>query len=78
MSSRDVLKTAPYDPRFPNVNQSKYCWLSFVTHAVCVKQDGSNCEDFRRKYLSMCPQEWTTKWEEQYEAGAFPVLADQH
>lgn len=26
------LSTAPFDPRFPNQNQTRYCWQSYVDY----------------------------------------------
>jgi cytochrome c oxidase subunit 6b len=31
------LKTAPFDARFPNTNQSKNCWQNYVDFHKCIK-----------------------------------------
>ncbi|XP_021956365.1 cytochrome c oxidase subunit 6B2 [Folsomia candida] len=70
-----VLETAPFDPRFPNQNQTKHCYTSFLDHKRCVKARGEEfaaCDYFRRVYTSLCPNAWVAKWEEQIQAGTFP------
>ncbi|XP_076763407.1 cytochrome c oxidase subunit 6B [Xylocopa sonorina] len=68
--------TAPYDPRFPNQNQTRYCFTSFVDFQRCKKRHDENydaCQYFKRVYTSMCPNSWVEKWEEQLENGTFQV-----
>ncbi|KAG8236581.1 hypothetical protein J437_LFUL015767 [Ladona fulva] len=69
------LETAPFDPRFPNQNQTRYCYQSFVDFHRCRKVKGEKyapCEYFRRVYRSMCPAAWIEKWDTQVEEGRFP------
>lgn len=70
-----VLSTAPFDPRFPNTNQTKHCWQNYIDYHVCIAAKGEEyqpCAGFKRKYLIMCPQDWVDRWDEQREAGKFP------
>jgi len=70
------LTTAPFDPRFPNQNQTKHCFTSFLDHKRCVKlrgEDYSPCEYFKKVYKSLCPNAWVEKWEGQIEEGKFPA-----
>jgi len=69
------LSTAPFDPRFPNQNQTKHCYSSFVDYKRCVKVRGeeySPCEYFKKAYTSLCPFAWVEKWEDQISEGKFP------
>ena len=55
------LATAPYDPRFPNTNQSKNCWQNYVDYHKCRRAKGEDygpCEQFRRTYKILCPSFW--------------------
>jgi len=75
MSSEEMkMETAPSDPRFPNQNQTRYCWQSYIDFHRCQKIKGEEfapCEYFKKVYLSMCPNAWVEKWDEQREAGNF-------
>ncbi|KAL3275830.1 hypothetical protein HHI36_020574 [Cryptolaemus montrouzieri] len=68
------LKTAPFDPRFPNTNQTRYCYQSYLDYHRCQKVRGENyepCNYFLRVYRSMCPKAWVEKWDTQREEGTF-------
>ncbi|CAD5119696.1 DgyrCDS8288 [Dimorphilus gyrociliatus] len=70
------IKTAPFDARFPNQNQTKNCWQNYVDYHRCHKIKGEDyepCEYFKRVYQSLCPNEWTAKWDEQRDNGSFPA-----
>lgn len=61
------LSTAPWDPRFPNANQTKNCWQNYVDYHTCVAAKGDEfepCKYFRRIYKIMCPANWVEQWEE--------------
>ncbi|KAF5299854.1 hypothetical protein FQA39_LY11391 [Lamprigera yunnana] len=69
-----VLQTAPFDPRFPNTNQTRYCYTSFLDYHRCQKAKGTDyapCDYFKKVYTSMCPNEWVDKWNNQLEEGTF-------
>ncbi|NP_001165173.1 cytochrome c oxidase subunit VIb polypeptide 1 (ubiquitous) L homeolog [Xenopus laevis] len=72
------FKTAPFDARFPNQNQTKHCYTNYLDYHRCLKakdskgQDPYPCEWYRRVYRSMCPLKWVEKWDEQRESGTFP------
>ncbi|CAG0902441.1 unnamed protein product [Darwinula stevensoni] len=67
--------TAPFDPRFPNQNQTKYCYQSFVDFHRCQKIKGEGyepCQYFKKVYKSICPHSWVEKWENQLAENRFP------
>jgi len=69
------LKTAPFDPRFSNTNQTRYCYQSYLDFHRCEKVKGKGaevCQYFLRTYRSMCPNAWVEKWDTQREEGTFP------
>lgn len=69
------FKTAPFDPRFPNTNQTKYCYQSYLDFGRCEKvkgQGNSVCKYFQDVYRSMCPNAWVERWDGQRENGTFP------
>ncbi|BEI85217.1 hypothetical protein CcaverHIS002_0506180 [Cutaneotrichosporon cavernicola] len=71
-----TLQTAGFDARFPNVNQTKHWYQNFVDYHKCVNAKGEEfapCQQFKRAYQSLCPNEWTSKWTEQVENGTFPA-----
>ncbi|XP_075248160.1 uncharacterized protein LOC142341151 [Convolutriloba macropyga] len=66
--------TAPYDPRYPNTNKTKYCWSNFVDYQRCLKIKGDEhapCDYFKFIYLRTCPSQWREKWNEQLDNGIF-------
>ncbi|XP_046659534.1 cytochrome c oxidase subunit 6B2-like isoform X2 [Homalodisca vitripennis] len=74
-SSSTKLETAPFDPRFPNTNQTKYCYQSYLDFHRCRKVRGESyepCNYFKRVFTSMCPHGWVEKWDGQLEEGTFP------
>ncbi|GAA5870549.1 hypothetical protein JCM5296_001878 [Sporobolomyces johnsonii] len=81
MSSEDsqsavVLQTASFDARFPNTNQSKHCFQSYVDYYRCINAKGEDfpaCKTFWRTFHSLCPNEWIAKWDEQREENRFPA-----
>jgi cytochrome c oxidase subunit 6b len=69
------LKTAPFDPRFPNTNQARYCYQSYIDFHRCQKVKGEGaevCQYFKKVYHSICPNAWTEKWDDQRDNGIFP------
>ncbi|CAL7939655.1 unnamed protein product [Xylocopa violacea] len=78
IAGTQVIKqaTAPYDPRFPNQNQTRYCFTSYVDFHRCKKRHDENydaCQYFKKVFTSMCPISWVEKWNEQLENGTFQV-----
>ncbi|XRB16961.1 cytochrome c oxidase subunit 6b [Pseudoscourfieldia marina] len=68
------VQTAPFDARFPTMNQTKHCYTRYNEFHKCVKEKGEDCEDcnfYARAYRSLCPSEWVEKWNEEREAGNF-------
>ncbi|XP_012259176.1 cytochrome c oxidase subunit 6B1 [Athalia rosae] len=75
IKSVNDLKTAPYDPRFPNQNQTRYCWQSYVDFHRCQKARGEDyepCQYFKKVFTSICPIAWVDQWNTQLEEGKFP------
>ncbi|KAI8338546.1 putative COX12-cytochrome-c oxidase, subunit VIB [Chlamydoabsidia padenii] len=69
------LKTAPFDARFPNTNQTKHCWQNYVDYFKCIDARGEDftpCKTFKTNYQSLCPNAWIEKWDTQREAGENP------
>ncbi|KAF3692049.1 Cytochrome c oxidase subunit 6B1 Cytochrome c oxidase subunit VIb isoform 1 [Channa argus] len=71
-------RTAPFDARFPNTNQTRNCFQNYLDFHRCNKalaakdQDVTPCDWYRRVYKSLCPMGWVAKWDEQVENGSFP------
>ncbi|KAK2855090.1 hypothetical protein Q7C36_006959 [Tachysurus vachellii] len=71
-------KTAPFDARFPNTNQTRNCFQNYVDFHRCNKalsakgQETSPCEWYQRVYKSLCPISWVEKWDGQIQDGSFP------
>lgn len=72
--SEHQFKTAPFDPRFPNTNQTRNCWQNYVDFHRCQKVKGKDCggcEYFKKVYKVLCPNAWIDKWDEQIQNGTF-------
>lgn len=71
-------KTAPFDSRFPNQNQTRNCWQNYLDFHRCEKAmtakggDVSVCEWYRRVYKSLCPVSWVSAWDDRRAEGTFP------
>ncbi|XP_074098687.1 cytochrome c oxidase subunit 6B1-like isoform X2 [Cotesia typhae] len=66
--------SAPYDPRFPNTNQTRNCYQNFIDFHRCKKVRGEDfeaCKYFKRIYTIICPNAWIEKWDEQIAEGRF-------
>lgn len=71
---KQELTTAPFDPRFPNTNQTRYCYQSYLDFHRCQKIKGQKyepCNYFKKCFDAMCPNAWVEKWNGQLEAGSF-------
>lgn len=69
------LSTCPVDPRFQQMNKTKWCYTMFIDFHRCVYLlgDGNeNCKIFEKCYKSLCPNEWIQNWNDQIERGNFP------
>lgn len=70
------LKTIPYDPRFPNQNQTRNCFQNYLDFYRCINirgEDYEPCQYFKKSFTTICPSDWVGKWDEQREAGTFPA-----
>ncbi|KAM5308668.1 cytochrome c oxidase subunit 6B1-like [Glossophaga mutica] len=71
-------KTAPFDSRFPNQNQTRNCRQNYLDFYRCEKAmaakggDISVCEWYRRVYKSLCPVSWVSAWDDRQAEGTFP------
>jgi len=57
------LRTAPFDSRFPNQNQTKNCWQNFMDYQRCIKNKGEEyqpCTFFKKNFKSLCPVAWVS------------------
>ncbi|KAG2497078.1 hypothetical protein HYH03_005073 [Edaphochlamys debaryana] len=66
------LITAPYDPRFPNRNQARHCFVRFNEYYKCIYERGEEhprCKFYHNAYMSLCPSEWVESWQELREKG---------
>ncbi|GAW09781.1 cytochrome c oxidase subunit VIb [Lentinula edodes] len=76
LRSKYVLKTVPFDARFPNQNQTRNCFQNYTDYFKCVKAKGEDfapCQQFLQAYKALCPNGWTEKWDAQRESGTFPA-----
>ncbi|MBZ3871225.1 Protein FAM71E2 [Sciurus carolinensis] len=70
--------TPPFDPRFPNQNQTRNCYQNFLDYHRCIKnmnrrgKSTEPCEYYFRVYHSLCPISWVQRWNEQMRQGTFP------
>ncbi|WFD31095.1 Cytochrome c oxidase subunit 6B [Malassezia sp. CBS 17886] len=79
MSESLELKTAEFDSRFPNQNQTRHCWQNYADYFRCINQKGEDytpCKHFYKAYKALCPDEWVERWNEQRENGSFPANLD--
>ncbi|XP_072534775.1 cytochrome c oxidase subunit 6B1 [Salminus brasiliensis] len=71
-------RTAPFDARFPNQNQTRNCWQNYLDYYRCQKAlegkgvDVAPCDWYKRVYKSLCPMSWIEKWDTQRDEGNFP------
>ncbi|KYO23515.1 cytochrome c oxidase subunit 6B2 [Alligator mississippiensis] len=69
--------TAPFDPRFPNTNQTRNCYQNYLDYHRCMKvltargRDTKPCLWYYRVFTSLCPLSWVQHWDEQQEKGSF-------
>ncbi|XP_053739218.1 cytochrome c oxidase subunit 6B1 isoform X1 [Synchiropus splendidus] len=60
----DNYRTAPFDARFPNQNQTRNCWSNYLDYHRCQKAldakgvDNAPCDWYKRVYKSICPVSW--------------------
>jgi len=71
-----LKQTIPFDPRFPNMNQTRNCWQNYVDFHRCQNLKGEEyepCQFFFKNFKTICPTAWVEKWDDQREKGAFPA-----
>ncbi|KAJ4994405.1 cytochrome c oxidase polypeptide vib [Stagonosporopsis vannaccii] len=67
-------------PATDPTNQTKHCWQNYVDYHKCIIAKGEDfapCRQFMLAYKSLCPSGWTARWDDQREAGNFPVNLNQ-
>merc|ERR1712059_100113 len=77
--AKAILKTAPFDPRFPNMNQTRNCWQNYVDFYRCQNLKGEDyepCIFFKKNFKILCPNSWIERWDDKREAGTFPTKLD--
>merc|ERR1739838_249756 len=71
-------KTAGFDPRFPQWNQTARCRTNYLDYFRCMsvmkakEKDTSACKCFKKVYLDVCPAIWVDKWNDEREEGILP------
>uniref|UniRef100_A0A8D2L8W8 Cytochrome c oxidase subunit 6B1 n=1 Tax=Varanus komodoensis TaxID=61221 RepID=A0A8D2L8W8_VARKO len=59
--------TAPFDPRFPNSNQTRNCYQNYLDYYRCMKimkakgKDVEACKWYFRVFTSLCPISWVSR-----------------
>lgn len=75
---RNMVKNwVPYDPRFPNTNQTRNCQQNYWDYHRCLRAkngDEEYCAWYKNAYKRLCPVEWYEHYDEQVEKGIFPPL----
>ncbi|KAG7730058.1 hypothetical protein KL933_001138 [Ogataea haglerorum] len=69
------LQTPGFDARFPQQNQTKHCYQSYLDYHKCVALKGEDfapCKVFLSTFQSLCPTSWVDEWDEQRANGTFP------
>ncbi|CAM9220171.1 unnamed protein product [Choristocarpus tenellus] len=78
----EKVKTTSADSRYPLFNQASHCWYVFQKRShqkfnewvLCVKNadgDEDACKPHRQLAVSLCPNEWVEKWDEERDEGNF-------
>lgn len=73
--TKEDVKSAPYDHRFPSFNQARHCFTRYNEFYKCTAEkgdDSDDCKFHQKAYRSICPSEWLDKWNEQRESGTWP------
>ncbi|GBP06450.1 Cytochrome c oxidase subunit 6B2 [Eumeta japonica] len=55
------LETVPFDPRFPNQNQTRHCYQSYLDYFAArrnVERIYEPCNYFKKAFHSLCPNAW--------------------
>mmetsp|Transcript_15337 Transcript_15337/g.22964 ORF Transcript_15337/g.22964 Transcript_15337/m.22964 type:complete len:101 (+) Transcript_15337:95-397(+) len=65
--------TPPFSKAFPNQNQAKYCWVSFLAYQKCVDSKSEDqCKALLASATALCPKQWLDKWQEEVDSEIFP------
>lgn len=63
------------DPRFQNINATRYCYTHYVDYHRCqyiLGKKDQDCNIFQTIYQRICPNAWINRWDEQKKKGIFP------
>ncbi|KAK6359373.1 Cytochrome c oxidase subunit 6B [Orbilia brochopaga] len=66
-----------HTPSSRTSTHNKQCWQNYVDYHKCILAKGEDfqpCRQFYHAYRSLCPSSWITRWDEQRDAGIFPVI----
>lgn len=72
---KEFLETCiPYDPRFPNTNQTRNCQINYLDYQRCMhrKKDPQYCAWYKHAYETLCIPTWVERYDEQRANGTFP------
>lgn len=76
MDGTKQLKSVPFDPRFPNTNQTRNCYQNYLDYHRCVKkrlnEEDEMCMYFKCIYQKLCPKQWHETWDQQRRDKIFP------
>jgi len=61
------------------MNQAPHCWQRFNEYVLCVKKTGDEapCLSMRQSAVSICPEDWIEKWDEEREEGNFAGIQEK-
>ena len=66
---QDFMKTTPSHPAFSKAqNQAPHCWQRYNEYVMCLRTtegDEDKCKHMKQLAFSICPDDWTEKWEEE-------------
>ncbi|KAL7676547.1 hypothetical protein ACOME3_002799 [Neoechinorhynchus agilis] len=64
----------PFDPRFPNPDQTRCCYENYLDYHRCQAKLGAvrKCDYFKRAYTAICPPQWIETFDDRFERGVLP------
>lgn len=74
----DFMQTTPSHPAFSQAtNQAPHCWQRYNEYIMCLRStegDEDKCLAAKQLAYSICPDDWTAKWDEERPLGTFPGI----
>ncbi|GMR40022.1 hypothetical protein PMAYCL1PPCAC_10217, partial [Pristionchus mayeri] len=71
----ELLWSAPYDARFPQVRKQRQCFAYYVDFHRC--KEFKSCKFFQNVYQDICPKDWIEKWDQLIAENRFPAKFDR-